>query len=53
MSDEGVSVREVAEALVCLAKLISLLDKLGIFGDFVELLTELEDELLDYQQEMR
>lgn len=50
MSDD-VTVREVAEALVCVAKLIRLLEKL--FPDMVPFLTELEDELIDYHQEMR
>lgn len=50
MSDE-ITVREIAEALVCLAKILQLLDK--ILPEFVPTLLELEDELTDYMQELR
>lgn len=51
MSDDGVSLREVAEALVCVAKILVLVQK--IFPDWTQTLVDLEDELADYYQEQR
>lgn len=50
MSDD-VTIRELAEAAVCIVKLISLARKL--FPDWVPDLLELEDTILDLQQELR
>ncbi len=47
-----VTPEELAEALLCLAKLIVVLDRLGIFG-WADDLKWLEDDLLELQQEAR
>lgn len=51
MSGSNVTAREIAEALVCIAKLIALAEKL--WPDWAATLVELEDELSDLHQEMR
>ncbi|UCC72598.1 MAG: hypothetical protein JSV86_19920 [Gemmatimonadota bacterium] len=47
-----VSVEEIAEALVCLAKLILLVKRIG-WPEDVGYLLELEDDLTELHQELR
>lgn len=51
MSDE-ISAEEIAEVLVCIAKVIILLRKLDWVGD-EGMLTELEDDLSELHQQIR
>ena len=51
MSDD-IQAEEIAEALLCIAKLILLMKKLG-FADDEGWLLELEDELSELHQETR
>lgn len=51
MADEEITAQEIAEALVCLAKLIVLARK--VFPGDVEGLLSLEDDLTDLLQEQR
>ncbi len=50
MADAEVSAGEVAEALVCLAKLILFLDKI-LWTDAAMFLRDLEDDLSELHQE--
>lgn len=52
MAEAEISAQEVAEALVCLAKLIVFLEKIFWSDDAMQL-RELEDELSDLHQETR
>lgn len=53
MSDDvEISVGELAEALVCIAKLIRLLDKI-FWPELAGVLREIEDELSELHQEAR
>ena len=53
MSDEvDITAQELAEALVCIAKLIVFFRKVG-WEDDAGILVELEDDLSEYHQEAR
>lgn len=49
---EEIDPEEIAEALVCIARIVLLLKKLDWLGD-VGILLELEDELSELHQELR